>query len=69
MVVASGRGNALAPVPQLYSWSTGNNPADLGKLEPEFLHETADVDIRGREEPARVVPLPFYRRETKGSRP
>ena len=43
-------GDALAPIAKLYSCSTGNNPADLGKLEPEFLYETADIDIGGRDD-------------------
>ena len=50
MVVARRGGDALAPIAKLYSCSTGNNPADLGKLEPEFLYETADIDIGGRDD-------------------
>ncbi len=45
-------------------------PIAMGYVQPQ--HATPDtelaIDIRGRAEPARVVPLPFYRRTTKGSR-
>jgi aminomethyltransferase len=43
----------------------------MAYLEPEAARQAADarggtgrlaVDVRGRAEPARVVPLPFYRR-------
>ena len=46
-------------------------PIALAYLEPEAARQAADagggtgrlaVDVRGRAEPARVVPLPFYRR-------
>jgi len=30
-------------------------------------HADLRVDIRGQPEPARVVPLPFYRRSAKGA--
>ncbi len=39
-------------------------------VEPEFSQPGTElsIDIRGRPEPARVVPLPFYRRNSKGAK-
>jgi aminomethyltransferase len=53
-----------------YSLSLGK-PIAMACLRPEFAEPQTElsVDVRGRLEPARVVPLPFYRRETKGSSP
>jgi aminomethyltransferase len=50
---------------------TFNRPLAMAYVAAECaaVGTQLNVDIRGREEPARVVPLPFYRRETKGSRP
>jgi len=42
----------------------------MGYVAPEFAQPGRElhVDIRGRAEPARVVELPFYRREKKGGK-
>ena len=40
--------NALATVAEFYSWRTGNNPADLGELEPEFLQRMLRTSMLGR---------------------
>jgi aminomethyltransferase len=50
---------------------TFNRPLAMAYVTAECatVGTQLNVDIRGREEPARVVPLPFYRRETKGNRP
>jgi aminomethyltransferase len=47
---------------------TLNKPIAMGYVPPDFAEPGAElsVDIRGRAEPARVVPLPFYRRPSKG---
>jgi aminomethyltransferase len=44
-------------------------PIAMGYVQPEYAKFDTElaIDIRGRAEPARVVPLPFYRRTTKGS--
>jgi aminomethyltransferase len=45
-------------------------PIAMGYVQPDCAASDTElaIDIRGRAEPARVVPLPFYRRTTKGSR-
>ncbi len=41
-------------------------PIAMAYVTPEVCAEGTDlaVDVRGRAEPVRVVPLPFYRRPT-----
>ncbi len=45
-------------------------PIAMAYVEPEFAQPDQElaVEIRGRNESARVVKLPFYRRESKGNR-
>ena len=52
-----------------YSPTLGK-PIGMGYVAPEFGQPGTDlqIDIRGRAEPARVVPLPFYSRHKKGSK-
>jgi aminomethyltransferase len=44
---------------------TLEQPIAMGYIPPQFASDgtEVEVDIRGRAEPARVVPLPFYRRK------
>jgi aminomethyltransferase len=44
---------------------TFNRPIAMAYVEPEFaqIGQELAVDVRGKAEPCRVVPLPFYRRE------
>jgi aminomethyltransferase len=48
---------------------TLERPIAMGYVAPEFAAPGTElaIDIRGRAEPARVVELPFYRSNTKGS--
>lgn len=48
---------------------TLQKPIAMGYVRPAFAEPGTEVliDVRGRLEPARVVPLPFYRRTTKGA--
>ncbi len=47
---------------------TLERPIAMGYIEPRFgsFATIVDVDIRGRTEPAEIVKLPFYRRQSKG---
>lgn len=47
---------------------TLKKPIAMGYVPPEFAAPGTEVqiDIRGRKEPARIVKLPFYRRNSKG---
>jgi len=49
---------------------TLERPIAMGYVAAEFAAPDTEltIDVRGRAEPARVVPLPFYRRTTKGIR-
>jgi aminomethyltransferase len=51
-----------------YSPTLGK-PIAMAYVLPEFAQPGGElqVDVRGRREPARVVELPFYRRNKKGS--
>ena len=53
-----------APSPTL------GRPIAMGYVPPEFSKPGLElqIDIRGRAEPAKVVELPFYQREKKGSK-
>jgi aminomethyltransferase len=44
-------------------------PIAMGYVRPEFAQPGTEsqIDIRGRSEPAHVVPLPFYCRNHKGA--
>jgi aminomethyltransferase len=60
------------PVGQVTSGTfspTLGKPIAMGYVSPEYsaLGRTLQIDIRGRIEPARVVPLPFYSRKKKGN--
>ena len=48
---------------------TLERPIAMAYVRPEFaaVGTSLDVDIRGKPEPARVVALPFYRRQDTGS--
>jgi aminomethyltransferase len=50
---------------------TLEKPIAMARSEREFAAPGAQVaiDIRGRQEPATVVKLPFYRRGRKGNAP
>jgi aminomethyltransferase len=57
------------PVGQVTSGTfspTLQKPIALGYLRPEFSKAGTEVqiDVRGRQEPARVVELPFYKRKS-----
>ena len=59
------------PVGQVTSGSyspTLGKPIAMGYVAPEFAQPGTElqIDIRGHVEPARVVELPFYRRNKKG---
>ena len=43
---------------------TFNAPLAMAYVEPEFAEVNTElaVDVRGKPEPCRVVPLPFYKR-------
>jgi aminomethyltransferase len=47
---------------------TLKKPIAMGYVPPEFSQPGTEVqiDVRGRKEPARIVKLPFYRRNSKG---
>jgi aminomethyltransferase len=47
---------------------TLKKPIAMGYVAPEFAAPGTEVqiDVRGRKEPARIVKLPFYRRNSKG---
>jgi aminomethyltransferase len=47
---------------------TLKRPIAMGYVAPEFAAPGTEVqiDVRGRKEPARIVKLPFYRRNSKG---
>ena len=47
---------------------TLDKPIAMGYVMPEFARPGAEIqiDVRGRSEPARIVELPFYRRNKKG---
>ncbi len=47
---------------------TLERPIAMGYIQPQFAQPGTEVaiDLRGRQEPARVVALPFYRRPTSG---
>lgn len=49
---------------------TLQKPIAMGYVPPEWSEpgKTLTVDIRGHQEPALIVPLPFYRRPTKGGK-
>ncbi len=46
---------------------TFNKPLAMGYVPPQYAEPGTElrIDVRGQVEPARVVPLPFYRRKTK----
>jgi aminomethyltransferase len=46
---------------------TLKRPIAMGYVPPQYAKPGTElmIDVRGRNEPARVVPLPFYRREKK----
>ena len=59
------------PIGQVTSGSyspTLGRPIGMGYVAPKFSQPGTElqIDIRGRVEPARVVALPFYRRDKKG---
>jgi aminomethyltransferase len=57
-------GNTIGQVTSGTFSPTLDRPIAMGYSQPAFAREGTEVmiDIRGRHEPATVVPLPFYRR-------
>jgi aminomethyltransferase len=62
--VMSADGHAIGHVTSGTFSPTLDRPIAMGYCQPAFAREGTEVliDIRGRREPATVVPLPFYRR-------
>ena len=62
--VLSADGHAIGHVTSGTFSPTLDRPIAMGYCQPAFARDGTEVliDIRGRREPATVVPLPFYRR-------
>ena len=63
--VVTGSGAVVGTVTSGAPSPTLGHPVAMAYVTPEVSAEGTDlaVDVRGRHEPVRVVPLPFYRRE------
>jgi aminomethyltransferase len=62
--VLAADGNTIGQVTSGTFSPTLDRPIAMGYCQPAFVRDGTEVliDIRGRHEPATVVPLPFYRR-------